>query len=281
MLKGERVGFMQGRFSPLLDGRIQAFPWDYWQSEFASGKKNGFGLMEWTLDQDRLYENPLLTHTGQAEISELRHAHGFLIGSLTGDCFMQSPFWKATGAAGEQLEEDFCAVARACSVVGISMMVLPLVDNGSLCSRAEEDQLIAVLKTHAGMLHELGVKIAFESDFAPAELTRFIDRLDPAQFGVNYDIGNSAGLGMQPADEIAAYGHRIVNVHIKDRVLGGTTVPLGTGSADFETVFAALAKVGYSGNYILQTARAQDGDHAGALCRYRDMTVNWIASHGA
>ena len=257
---------MQGRLSPLVDGRIQAFPWDCWQAEFASAQKNGFGLMEWTLDQYRLNENPLMTSAGQKEIAELSHAHGVLIGSLTGDCFMQSPFWKASGAAGEQLQEDFRSVARACSEVGISMMVLPLVDNGSLRSRAEE--------------HHLEVKIVFESDFAPAELARFIDRLDPAQFGVNYDIGNSAGLGMRPADEIAAYGHRIVNVHIKDRVLGGATVPLGTGSADFKTVFAALAKVGYSGNYILQTARAQDGDHAGALCRYRDMTVNWIASHG-
>jgi hexulose-6-phosphate isomerase len=281
MLNPERIGFMQGRLSPLVDGRIQAFPWDCWQAEFASAQKNGFGLMEWTLDQERLYENPLLTPAGQAEIAELRRAHDVLIGSLTGDCFMQSPFWKATGAAGEQLQEDFRAVARACSAVGISMMVLPLVDNGSLSSRAEEDQLIAVLESHAGLLHELGVKAVFESDYAPAELARFIDRLDPALFGVNYDIGNSAGLGMKPADEIAAYGHRIVNVHIKDRVLGGATVPLGTGSADFETVFVALAKAGYRGNYILQTARAQDGDHTGALCRYRDMAIDWIARHGA
>ncbi len=281
MLSSKRIGFMQGRLSPLVDGRIQAFPWDCWQVEFASAQKNGFGLMEWTLDQYRLYENPLLTSAGQKEIAKLCHEHGVVIGSLTGDCFMQSPFWKATGAASEQLQEDFRAVSRACSVVGISMMVLPLVDNGSLSSRAEEDQLIAVLKSHSGMLQELKVKILFESDFEPAKLARFIDRLDSAQFGVNYDIGNSAGLGMRPANEIAAYGQRIVNVHIKDRVLGGTTVPLGTGSADFETVFAALAKAGYRGNYILQTARAKDGDHAGALCRYRDMTDNWIASHGA
>jgi hexulose-6-phosphate isomerase len=276
-----RVGFMQGRLSALVDGRIQAFPWDFWQAEFISAQNMGFNLMEWTLDQDRLHENPLLTSAGQAEIAKLHNAHGVRIGSLTGDCFMQSPFWKATGSYCEQLQEDFRAVARACSVVGISMMVLPLVDNGSLSSRAQEDQLIAVLESHIGLLRELRVKVIFESDYAPGELARFIDRLDPALFGMNYDIGNSAGLGMQPAEEIAAYGQRIVNVHIKDRVLGGTTVPLGTGSADFETVFAALAKSGYRGNYILQTARAQDGDHAGALGRYRDMAANWIARHGA
>lgn len=281
MLKTERIGFMQGRLSPPVDGRIQAFPWDCWQAEFTSAQNNGFDLMEWTLDQDRLHENPLLTSVGQAEISKLQQVHGVRIGSLTGDCFMQSPFWKATGAVGEQLQKDFCAVARACSLVGISMMVLPLVDNGSLSSRDQEDKLIAVLESHAGLLRELRVKVIFESDYSPAELKRLIDRLDPALFGVNYDIGNSAGLGMQPADEIAAYGDRIVNVHIKDRVLRGTTVPLGTGSADFGAVFAALAKTGYRGNYILQTARAQDGDHAGALCRYRDMATNWIACHGA
>jgi L-ribulose-5-phosphate 3-epimerase len=281
MLNFERIGFMQGRLLPPVDGRIQAFPWESWRTEFDLAQKNGFGLMEWTLDQDRLHENPLLTPAGQTEITELRHAHGLVIGSLTGDCFMQRPFWKAIGADREQMYEDFRAVARACSMVGISMMVLPLVDNGSLRNRTEEDQLIAVLESHAGLLHELRVRAVFESDFAPEELARFIDRLDPALFGVNYDIGNSAGLGMRPADEIAAYGQRIVNVHIKDRVLGGTTVPLGTGSADFETVFAALARAGYSGNYILQTARAQDGDHAGALCRYRDMAANWIACHGA
>jgi L-ribulose-5-phosphate 3-epimerase len=194
---------------------------------------------------------------------------------------MQSPFWKAEGSIYKQLLEDFRAVAKACSAVGIRMMVLPLVDNGSLTSRVQEDVLITVLKNESAMLTELGVQVVFESDFEPLELARFIDRLDPVLFGVNYDIGNSAGLGMRPAEEIAAYGKRIVNVHIKDRVLGGTTVPLGTGNADFETVFTELARINYSGNYILQTARAKDDNHAGVLCHYRDMVTDWIAQYGA
>ena len=27
------VGFMQGRLSPMVDGKIQAFPWGHWQEE--------------------------------------------------------------------------------------------------------------------------------------------------------------------------------------------------------------------------------------------------------
>lgn len=276
-----RIGFMQGRLSPLVDGKIQAFPASCWQAEFESAKLNGFSLMEWTLDQDGLYLNPLLTTSGQAEIRELRQAHGIAISSLTGDCFMQSPFWKAQGPAREALLQDFRAVAQACSAVGIAMMVVPLVDNGRLENRAQEDLLVDTLQKESAFLAALGVKVVFESDFGPDELARFMARLAPARFGINYDIGNSASLGMDPVAEISAYGERILNVHIKDRVLGGTTVPLGTGNAQFDQVFAALARAGYQGTYILQTARAADGKHAEVLCRYRDMALDWIKRHGA
>jgi hexulose-6-phosphate isomerase len=59
---------------------------------------------------------------------------------------------------------------------------------------------------------------------------------------------------------------------MKDRVLGGTTVALGTGNANFDAVFECLGRLSYSGLVILQTARAKDGDHAGTLSRYIDKT---------
>ncbi|MDD5389725.1 MAG: sugar phosphate isomerase/epimerase [Gallionellaceae bacterium] len=276
-----RIGFMQGRLSPLIDGRIQCFPWPYWREEFPQAQQLGIRLMEWTLDQERLYENPLMTSEGQAEIRALCGKHGLAIPSLTGDCFMQAPFWKATGAERIALERDFIAVAQASVAVGITMMVVPLVDNGRLENAEQEDTLIAFLGEQTGFLAEHRLQVVFESDFGPEELARFIARLDPALFGINYDIGNSAALGFDPAAEIAAYGARIVNVHVKDRVLGGTTVPLGTGNADFETVFAHLARIGYRGNCIMQTARAGDGDHAAALSRYRDMIKGWLSRYPA
>lgn len=277
----EKIGFMQGRLSAIVDGRIQSFPWTCWQDEFEQGAKLGFGLMEWTLDQERLYENPLLTEVGQAEIRSICQHYQFVIDSLTGDCFMQAPFWKVQGAEREALEQDFVAIAKSCAAVGISMLVIPLVDKGRLDTPEQEEVLVAYLQRQAGFLADNGLRVIFESDFQPPKLARFIGRLDPALFGINYDMGNSAAFGFNPAEEIAAYGSRIINVHIKDRVLNGTTVPLGTGNADFETVFAALAGAGYAGNYILQTARAADGDHAGALCRYRDMAVAWLKANAA
>jgi L-ribulose-5-phosphate 3-epimerase len=272
---------MQGRLSPQVDGKIQAFPLSCWQGEFASAEHNGFTLMEWTLDHDNLYANPLLTTAGQNEIRKLCESHGIMISSLTGDCFMQSPFWKAQGAQRDSLVQDLRAVASACHAVGIGMIVVPLVDNGRIETCEQEDVLVEALVKEAHLLASLNVRVVFESDFEPQELARFMARLDPVRFGINYDIGNSAGLGFDPVKEIAAYGDRILNVHIKDRILGGTTVPLGTGNANFDGVFTALAKVGYRGTYILQTARAADGNHAEVLCAYRDMALNWLERYGA
>ncbi|HEY5801218.1 MAG TPA: TIM barrel protein [Burkholderiaceae bacterium] len=277
----ERIGFMQGRLSPLVDGRIQAFPWLHWQQEFDSAQAHGFRLMEWTLDQENLYDNPLLTAAGQDQIRQLCRRCALTIPSLTGDCFMQAPFWKTQGAGGEARKRDFLAVAAACAAVGIKLIVVPLVDNGAIETREQEDELVHFLIGVAAFFSQHGLQVVFESDAAPAELARFIARLPPALFGINYDIGNSAALGHAPAAELAAYGHRVLNVHIKDRVRGGTTVPLGSGDADFDAAFAGLAASGYRGNFILQTARAADGDHAGALCRYRAMSQEWVARHGA
>lgn len=275
MLTNTRLGFMQGRLSPLVDGKIQAFPWDSWQQEFPAAQNLELGLMEWTLDQDRLYQNPLLTPQGQQEIRRLCQAHRLAIPSLTGDCFMQAPFWKASGQDRAALEADFIAIARACAEVGIEMIVVPLVDNGRLENEQQEEALLAFMLAQADLFRALGLRIIFESDFAPGELARFIGRLPADAFGVNYDIGNSAALGYKPAEEFAAYGPRIVNVHVKDRVLGGTTVPLGTGDADFPTVFRLLREAAYAGYLIMQTARARDDDHAGALRQYIGQIEAW------
>ena len=275
----DKVGFMQGRFSPLVEGCIQAFPWTCWRDEFCFAQQHGFSLMEWTLDQERLYENPLLTSAGQAEIVKLCRRYNLRIQSLTGDCFMQAPFWKKDAPECEHLKQNFMAVVGACAVVGITMIIIPLVDNGRLENNEQENRLVDFLKSQSNILAERGLRIVFESDFSPSELARLIGCFDRNLFGINYDIGNSAALGFDPAEEFHAYGNRIMNVHVKDRMLHGTTVPLGTGNADFKNVFTAFHCLGYAGNYILQAARADNGNHAEVLCHYRDMTADWLMHH--
>ena len=273
----DRIGFLQGRLSPPVNGLVQAFPWPSWEEEFPIAERLGFHLMEWTLDQDDLRQNPLLTAEGRTRIGELRRRHALDIPSLSGDCFMQAPFWKAPADRQDALKGDFVAVAQACAAAGIPLMVVPVVDNGRLETPKQEDQLMAFMQGQTRALASLGLRVAFEIDYGPEDIARFIGRLDSAVFGLTYDTGNSASLGFDPAEELSLYGHRVVNVHVKDRLHQGPSVPLGTGHVDFEAVFSALHRVHYAGPYVLQTARAADGDHVGALSRYRDMTSWWLS----
>ena len=271
-----QIGFMQGRLSPIEEGKIQAFPWEHWRDEFSIAENHGFYSIEWTIDRERLSENPLMTASGRQEIHQLSDRHGIQILSLTGDCFMQAPFWKQEGSERTALLDEAIAVLAAAAELGIEYVVVPLVDNGRIENNRQQENLLAGLENFISSFEKTNIKIVFESDFPPIQLRNFINDLDKTFFGINYDIGNSAALGYDPAEEIAAYGDRILNVHVKDRILGGTTVPLGQGNADLARVFQLLKEAGYRGQYILQTARAEDGDHLGVLCRYRDMVKDWL-----
>lgn len=272
----ERIGFMQGRLSALVDGKIQAFPWNEWRDEFPRAKALGIGRMEWTIDQERLRENPLTTEGGRGAIARLARGNTIRIASLTGDCFMQAPFWKADGRLREALVADLDLVLESCAALRIEFVVIPLVDNGKIETGEQAEVLLRILLERSASLSKQGVRVVFESDLPPAELAAFIGKFPREVFGINYDIGNSAALGFDCGEEIAAYAPRILNVHVKDRLRGGTTVPLGTGAADLAKAIRLIEQSGYSGQYILQTARATDGDHSGALARYRDMAIKWI-----
>jgi len=271
-----QIGFMQGRLSPLVNGKIQAFPWDYWRDEFLIANEYDFNIIEWTLDQSQLYENPLMTEVGQKEIRALSNKYKISIPSLTGDCFMQAPFYKVDGSKSESLLLDLRNIIISCGKLGVKYIVFPLVDNGRLETKKQEMILKDGLSLVDDLLFQRGIKIVFESDFPPDKLKSFISGFSPENYGINYDIGNSAALGYNSKDEISAYGDRILNVHIKDRILKGTTVPLGKGNANIPKVLKELSEINYDGNYILQTARAVNENHADVLCQYRDQVINWM-----
>ena len=269
------IGFMQGRLSPMEDNKIQSFPWKNWQREFDEANQNNFNLMEWTLDYDNLYENPLLKDDGVKLIKFLSNKFKIAIPSLTGDCFMQNPFWKAEQTKRKQLEKDFDNILLGCFNAGISLILIPLVDNGSVENRHQENVIVDFLMSRLHLLKELSIRICFESDYSPKKLKIFIDNFDDSYFGINYDTGNSAALGFNPFEEFAAYGDRVINIHIKDRSFGGPTLPIGEGDVNFIKIFKLLKEYDYKGNLILQTARACNDDHLTVLTKYRNMMIKY------
>ena len=272
----KHIGFMQGRLSPIINGKIQSFPWETWRNEFKIANINKFELIEWTLDQKDLYQNPLMNQIGSEVIKKLKNKYDIKINSLTGDCFMQSPFWKCNNKSSNSLKNDFISIVDSCSNLGIKFIVVPLVDNSSLENAEQETILVNFLLEKKEYFLSKKVMIIFESDFSPCRLRQFIEKLDPRVFGINYDLGNSAALGFCPVQEFKNYGARILNVHVKDRTFNGGTVPLGEGSVDFKTVFTNLKRHNYNGDFILQTARSSDQDHITPLCKYRSLVYKYL-----
>lgn len=251
-------GFMQGRLSPLVDNKIQAFPVDHWKSEFKEAPNLGFECIEWTLDQYNLDSNPILLQEGQISILELITATNIFVPSCTCDCFMQLPFWKASQTYREVLSKQFTKVSLACHAINCNILVIPLVDNGSLENKSQINSCVDIFMNFYPLLKKINMKVAFECDLPPSILASFISRFPEDFYGINYDTGNSASLGYFPEEEFKYYGHRIFNVHLKDRALNGPTVPFGRGSVDFNLVINLLNDYQYDGNYILQSARSAD-----------------------
>ena len=199
-------------------------------------------MIEWTLDRKRLDDNPLMTRQGRKEIFELCEKHGISIASLTGDCFMQAPFFKTCVAKREELLAEMGKILESCALMKITKVVVPLVDGGRIECQFQEEALFRGLDKVAMVLRDGNIQVAFESDYRPERLAAFIQGFDPRYFGINYDTGNSASLSYDPGLGISFYGNYILNVHVKDRILNGGTVPLGEGNTDFPAVISALRR---------------------------------------
>ena len=150
---------------------------------------------------------------------------------------MQKPFWKVNGQKRNKLQNDFLNIINQSGKVGIKFIILPLVDNGKIENQKQEMTLISFLKKINPVLRTNKIKILFEANFKPKKYLKFIKKFNRKFFGINYDTGNSASYGFNPNEEISLYGKYIDNVHIKDRIYNGNTVPLGEGNTDFLTIF--------------------------------------------
>lgn len=257
-------GIMQGRLSPPEDGRFQSFPRLSWREEFPRAAAAGLDYIEWIVDSYGQTANPVLTPEGIAELHHLSRTHNIAIPAICGDWFMDFPLIRCTVEEREARQSFLETLLHAAHRIDAHHVVLPFVDESSI--RTEEEQTLVLHILHEALLaaEELGVEIHLEADFPPAVFATFLARTPHPMLKVNWDSGNSSGLGFIAHEEFAAYGDRIGSVHIKDRFRkpegGIETRPLGTGSADFNDVFASLHRIAYTGGVTLQVARGTSGD---------------------
>ena len=219
--------------------------------------------------------NPISTDSGIERAKLLSSQYGIQIRSLCAHCFIEK---QLVGATDEKLGELltlldwlFCRAKK----LEIARIVLPIEDSFLLTNQIEIARQISWMKQALKLAEKTGIEIDLETTLAPSNLASFLNQLSHPLLKVNYDIGNSAGMGYQIDDEFAAYGHRIGSVHIKDKLLNGPTVAIGTGIADFPAFARLLRNLDFKGDIVLESARDVPGDELA----WAKKNLNFVLQH--
>lgn len=267
---------MQGRLSAPEDGRFQSFPRSAWDREIELAPQVPLRGIEWIYDLYGEGANPLESPQGREAVKDKLSQASQKVVSICADYFMDCPLVLPDVTVRAQRVEKMKWLISICQEMGIQRIVLPFVDDSKITGRAATDTVLQFLHTVLPEAQSAGVELHLETDMGPAAFRSFLGEIEHPLVKVNYDSGNSSSLGYKPSEEFAAYGHRIGSFHIKDRVLGGKTVPLGQGDTDFASLRAGLLDIDYQGDFILQVARGEPGDELSWLARMNTVACRWL-----
>jgi L-ribulose-5-phosphate 3-epimerase len=254
-----KLGVIQGRLVPKYQGRYQAFPVGMWQEEFKAAKECGLDLIEFILDFNDTEENPLLKLDGINEIKVVSQKTGVSVQTICADYFMEAPLHSSDDKVAEESFKILERLLETAKVLQITDIVIPCVDQSSLETKEAVDRFVKKVTKIIPKIEKQNINLSLETDLSPKPFVELLDRLNSKNITVNYDIGNSAALGFDSDEELEAYGDRITDIHIKDRVLGSGPVALGGGNADFTKFFNKLKEFDYQGPFIMQAYRDDEG----------------------
>lgn len=251
---------MQGRLTSPKDNRIQFFPKDEWTEEFRSAAQIGFDCIEWLYDLHDANINPIATDRGIEAIKSVSGQYGVQVKSLCAHCFVEDPIIGANDDKQKELLELFNWLLQRAHKLGITRIVLPLEDASLIKDITELEHQVNWIKKALFIAEKTTMEIDLETTLHPSILATFLNKLLHPLLKINYDIGNSAGMGYRLNDEFSAYGQRIGSIHIKDKLLNGPTIALGTGKAEIASLLYFLQKINFEGDIVLEVARGVPGD---------------------
>ena len=244
-----KIGIIQGRLSEPREG-FQECPVN-WQKEFNLLSPLELSHIEWIVTKRNYWPNPIFS-TQNIDISQ--------VSSVCADFFVDDIFENFTLL--KNYMRPFC---NAVSGHGIRGVTIPLLENSSVESEAVRAAFINFILPYSEMFPYLN--FSFEAELGHKELLEIVSLAD--NFYVTYDTGNMTSFGVNHSEYIRAVGHKINNVHLKDRTYDAKTVNPGKGDTNFHLVFKELKKIGYNGNYTIQTARGERGEEIETILKHK------------
>ncbi len=247
-----RVGVMQGRLSPRPPGKLQEFPWSSYAAEFPKAARLGLHSIEWIFEAARWEENPLWTEAGREEIRGLVARTGVRVQSVCADFFMVHRLAGESPAALARHCDVLSDLIVAAHSVGADRILVPLLETSAVDTPALEREVALSLRSVAPMAERYGVTLGLEMEIPGHDYAKVIESVGSAHVRAYYDTGNSTAQGLDIAEDILPLLPLLHAVHIKDRVRGGGSKPLGTGDTNFQGFFPRLLRAGFRGDFVLQ-----------------------------
>ena len=106
------------------------------------------------------------------------------------------------------------------------------------------------------MVKETGIGLALHNHgpdnplySSPESAYRLIERMD-RRIGLCIDVGHTQRLGLDPADNLARFADRVIDMHLKDTSAAdksGATVEIGRGVIDIPKLLRTAVTLGYTG----------------------------------
>lgn len=268
-----RFGMMQGRLLPSKDGRLQSFPVARWREEFQRAAQARIDCLEWLYDDLDASGNPLSYPAGVADIRAAVRDSGVPVASICAHWFVEHPLLGAPASAaldklrwlGDQAQE-----------IGAGRIVVPLEAPPDLEPSRRRAAVLEWVARLAPLAEPGRPVLALEYACELPELRGLVAAMASTGLMLNYDIGNSAGLGLNVGGELDLIGDRLGSVHLKDKSRGGASVPLGLGAADFAALGHGLRRHGFDGDLILEAARGPVGEEIPWTLGYRALLDRFL-----
>ncbi|MDC3119223.1 sugar phosphate isomerase/epimerase [Prochlorococcus sp. AH-716-K03] len=242
-------GIMQGRLSQKENLPLQSFPYE-WEEEFSRAKELGFSKIEWLIDKEISYSNPLFSAEGRKKILEIKKNKEININTLCAHFLINGKILK-NNQESDNIRSFFIETLKLAPLIGVKYLSIPLIEEMSL---NKKDICLEIKYFLKEIIKEIKVEILIEADLKNFEIIDFIESIGSTKIGILYDTGNATKNNFIFSQEFPSISKMVKEIHIKDfDIKSKKSVRLGNGDTDFRDIFKTITKHQWEGPIILET----------------------------
>ncbi len=249
-----KFGISQGRLTHNPKGLLQHFPQENWEEEFKIASSVGLSFIELLTERDFNSKNPVWSDKGRNTIRSIAKSNNLEIYSICADYIIDHSF---SNINADDTIDMMKSLFKASEELSCKMIILPFLEENNI-TKDNLNKYVSIIQNLSELNKNEKTILAIESLLEARDLRKLIEKVNKKNVRCVFDTGNRVNFRQDLYDEILILDDLISHVHIKDKNSNDTNVILGTGLVNFNSVFSALSKIKYRGNYNFETTRGNN-----------------------